>query len=137
MLMSEKKVKADSPTAVAKILHALLISENETGRDQEHFWVLGLNTKNVVMYIDLVSLGTVSEALVHPREVYRMAILKGVSGIIAVHNHPSGDMNPSADDIRTYKRLSAAGDIIGIEMLDGLIVSNEGNFVSFKEGGYL
>lgn len=136
MIMSEKKQKVQSPAQVSKILQAILLNENETSRDQEHFWVIGLNHKNVIQYVDLVSLGTVSETILHPREVYRLAVHKGVSSVIVAHNHPSGELTPSAEDKAASNRLKEAGKIIGIALLDALIISQD-DYISFKENGYL
>ncbi len=81
-------------------------------------------------------MGTISEALVHPREVFREAIREAGSSIIIAHNHPSGVLTPSREDIHTTKRIKEAGEIIGIELLDHLIIT-ESSYLSLKEEGYL
>lgn len=103
---------------------------------EEHFCVIILNNKNTVVTWREVSVGTVSEALVHPREVFRAAIEHGGSGVIVVHNHPSGDTQPSREDISTTKRLADAGGIIGIQLIDHIIVAQNG-YASLKELGYI
>ncbi len=122
---------------VAKVLSAILDMDDEVDRDKEHFWVIGLNTKNVIKFIDLVSLGTLTNALIHPREVFRLAVMKGVCNIIAGHNHPSGDPAPSREDMAITERLKSAGDILGISVLDHVIISEGGQFVSLKDKGLL
>ncbi|MFZ5998062.1 MAG: JAB domain-containing protein [Nitrospirota bacterium] len=129
--------RISSSLEVAKVLSAILEMDDEIDRDKEHFWVIGLNTKNAVKFIDLVSLGTLTNALIHPREVFRLSVSKGVSSIIAGHNHPSGDPTPSRDDIAITERLKSAGDILGISLLDHVIIGNNGQFSSLKEKGIL
>jgi len=104
---------------------------------KEHFWVIGLSTRNAIQYIDLVSLGTLNASLVHPREVFRFSILKAVSSIILSHNHPSGDAEPSEEDMRITRRLVEAGKIIGIEVIDHIVIGDRDNFYSFKERGII
>jgi DNA repair protein RadC len=100
---------------------------------QEVFVVIGLNAKNHVIQRHLVSLGTVSSALVHPRECFRPVILDGASAVILAHNHPSGDPTPSAEDIKITRQLVGAGEIIGIKILDHVIVGNTA--LSLREAG--
>jgi DNA repair protein RadC len=100
---------------------------------QECFVVIGLNAKNLVIDKFLVSLGTVSSALVHPREVFRPLIENSASNCILVHNHPSGDPAPSAEDIKITKQLIGAGQIIGIKVLDHVIIGNTA--LSLRESG--
>lgn len=135
MIVREKiDVAVSSAGIAAQILYEILSMEDEIDRNKEHFWVIGLNTKNKVLFVDLISLGTLDQALVHPREVFRLAISKGVFRIIVGHNHPSGDPEPSPDDISLTERLKKAGDILGIELLDHVIIAGE-NCMSFKERG--
>jgi DNA repair protein RadC len=109
---------------VAAILRDILKFENEIDRDKEHFWVIGLNAKNIILYVDLVSLGTLTYSLVHPREIFRMAIIKAAASIIVGHNHPSGAPEPSLEDTQITERLKHAGEILGIKLLDHVIVGN-------------
>ena len=129
------KQQIKDPASVHSIFVALLRQDNEVDRDKEHFWCIGLNTRNCVKYIELVSLGTLNASLVHPREVFRFAIMQGVASIIVIHNHPSGDPEPSEDDLRLVKRLIEAGRLLGIELLDSLIVAD--SYLSFKEKGLI
>ena len=122
---------------VADIFQKILASEHETDRDKEHFWTAGLNTKNRIKYIELVSLGTLSNAMIHPREVFRFAVMNATAQLIVAHNHPSGDPSPSCDDIAITERLKSAGEIMGIALLDHVIIGNEGAFVSMKDLGHL
>jgi DNA repair protein RadC len=137
MLVKAKKQTVTNPRTVQEVLSKVLNSENEVDHMKEHFWVIGLSTRNAIQYIDLVSLGTLNASLVHPREVFRFSILKAVSSIILSHNHPSGDSEPSEEDLRITKRLVEAGKIIGIEVLDHIVIGSRDSFCSFKERGII
>ncbi|CAN5850340.1 DNA repair protein RadC [soil metagenome] len=102
----------------------------------EEFHVLLLNTQNHIMRDLQITRGTLDASLVHPREVFRPAIAEAAASIILVHNHPSGDPTPSAEDRAVTRQLRAAGQTIGIEVLDHVIVG-EGRYVSFVEAGLL
>ena len=131
---SKKQISA--PEDTAKIFQAILKAENEIDQDKEHFWTIGLNMRNGIKYIELVSLGTLNAALVHPREVFRMAIFEGIAQIILIHNHPSENIDPSEDDLAIIRRIVEAGKIIGITVTDSLIIT-ENQFFSWKEKGLL
>ena len=105
--------------------------------DREHFVVLFLDTKNRVTGIHTVSIGIIDSTLVHPREVFKAAILSGAAGIILAHNHPSGDPTPSAEDRRITQRLVEGGQLLGIEVMDHVVVGDKDRWVSFKEKGLL
>jgi DNA repair protein RadC len=90
---------------------------------EEHFVSLHLNAKNQVTGYHVVSHGTVSASLVHPREVFKAALLNNAYCIVVAHNHPAGSNDPSADDLETTKQLVAAGNILNVHILDHLIVS--------------
>ena len=115
---------------VAKVLREFIGDATE-----ERFVVLHLDTRNRVKAIQEVSRGTVSASLVHPREVFRAAIIEGATGIILGHNHPSGDTTPSSEDIAITKRLVDAGSMLGIKILDHVIIGD--NHYSFNDAGSL
>ena len=104
--------------------------------DREIFATVILDARNQVMGINTVSVGTVSSSLVHPRETFKPAIIMGASSIILAHSHPSGDPSPSKDDIELTQRLAKAGEILGIEVLDHIIIADD-HFLSLKEAGHL
>jgi len=104
--------------------------------DKECFKAALLNTKNRVLKVVEVSTGSLSSSVVHPRELYKFAIKCSAASIIVVHNHPSGDPSPSKEDICLTQRLSEAGKILGIELLDHLVIG-DGSYVSFKEKGLI
>jgi len=134
---SEKKEKIKSPECTAQILRSILSYESEIDQDKEHFWCLGLKTNNTIKYVELVSLGSLNEAIVAPREVFRLAISQGVNSIVVGHNHPSGDTKPSNVDIHLTNKIKKAGDIIGIKLLDHVIIGEGSKSFSFLETNIL
>lgn len=103
-------------------------------RPQEQFISAAVNGANELLDITVVSLGTLDQAPVHPREVYAPAIQARASGIIVAHNHPSGNLNPSPADLDATRRLSEAGKILGIRLIDHVIFSEEGFFSLYESG---
>lgn len=122
--------KLTSPKDVFKIS-----SEYLDGVDREHLVLLTLDTKNCINSISTVSIGSLNSSIVHPREVFKIAILSNSANIILVHNHPSGDTTPSKDDITITNRIKECGEILGIKLLDHLIIGD--NYTSFKEKGLI
>lgn len=113
---------------------ANMMSE-EALADRECLWCLHLNAKGALIEKELVSMGVVNTSLVHPREVFKKAILNSASSIILVHNHPSGDPVPSSDDRAVTKKLVEAGEILDIKLQDHIILGYHGAFVSLAELG--
>jgi len=99
---------------------------------KEHFCVFFLDTQNRILGRETVSIGTLNTSLIHPRECFRTAILKTAASVIFVHNHPSGGLEPSAEDLTVTKRLVDAGKLLGIHVLDHVIVTADSH-TSFKE----
>ena len=102
--------------------------------EREHFVAVTLDGASRVLKTRVISIGTLNQSLVHPREVFRPAILDNAAGIIVAHNHPSGQINPSTEDRRVTKRLKEVGKIIGIELLDHVILTEHG-YYGFNEEG--
>ncbi|WP_054956381.1 RadC family protein [Paenibacillus dakarensis] len=115
---------------------AELLSEQLRYLQKEHFVCLFLNTKNHVIAQETLSMGSLNASIVHPREVFRAAIKCSSASLVCAHNHPSGDPTPSPEDISLTSRLVEAGNIVGIEVLDHLIIG-DGAFVSLKERGLM
>ncbi len=109
-----------------------LIQNQLKDKTKEHFKLIMLNTRNKVINIADISTGTLNASLVHPREVFIEAIKHHSCAVILVHNHPSGEAEPSNDDLKITKRLKEAGNIIGIEVLDHIIIGKD-NYFSFKD----
>ena len=113
-----------------------MIKEQLEGLDREQFIIACLNTKNEPTNISVVSVGSLNKAIVHPREVFKTAILSNAASVMAFHNHPSGETTPSQQDIQLTNRLYEAGELLSIKLLDHLIIG-DGTFTSLKEKGYL
>lgn len=113
-----------------------LVREEMRFLDRENFRVLCLNTKNQVVSSDLVSVGSLNASLVHPREVFKLAVSRSAAALILVHNHPSGDPQPSKEDLEVTRRLVQAGQLLGIEVLDHVIIGGC-EYVSLREKKYL
>jgi len=105
--------------------------EEFINEDREYFIVLGLTIKNKVLYRDIVSIGTLDCSTLHPRETFKSACMKSASKIIIAHNHPSGDPNPSNEVFYDFKK---AGEILGIEIIDGIIIGEDGVYSQKNEG---
>lgn len=123
---SEKGAPVQSPEEAFESMQDKL-----KGKKKEHFYILCLDTRNRVSVKKQVSQGNLDSSIVHPREVFKDAIASLASSVIFVHNHPSGDLEPSSDDINLTKRLVEAGDLLGIPVLDHIIVSDRG-YTSMK-----
>lgn len=121
------RINITSPNEVAS-----LFIEEMRYLKKEYFKVLLLNTKNEIIMIENISIGSLNSSVVHPREVFCTAIKKSACSVIAVHNHPSGNPAPSQTDIDVTRRLAEAGELLGIKVLDHLIIG-DGVYVSLKE----
>ena len=107
------------------------------GLDREAFFVVLLDGKNRATGINQVSLGSLTAALVHPREVFKPAIAGSAAALVLVHNHPSGDPSPSPEDRAITERLVQVGDLVGIRVLDHIVLGHDGAFRSFADEGLL
>ncbi|MDL5051451.1 JAB domain-containing protein [Oscillatoria amoena NRMC-F 0135] len=125
-LTKEQKVKIANADDVYAVMRTILMRENKLARQKEHFWVVGLSHSNVILYIELVALGTINEVMVKPVEVFNFAVVKKATKIILVHNHPSGELKASEQDIRITQRLKAGADALEIRILDHFIISETG-----------
>ena len=106
--------------------------------DREQFVVALLNAKNTIIGLNIVSVGALSSALVHPREVLKAAILANSSAMILCHNHPSNDLSPSAEDLEITRKIVKAADIVGIQVHEHLIINMENDqFYSFADQGII
>lgn len=123
--------KISSPADVYRLVEPELRYEKK-----EHFICLFLNTKNIVITKELIAVGSLNSCIVHPREVFRQAIKRCSASIICIHNHPSGNPEPSPEDLEITKRLITAGNIIGIDMLDHVIIGYQ-RYISLAERGLM
>ena len=131
----------NSPGLSAETCRDIFSTRPEEDREKEHFFSLGLTIQREVIYVDLVSIGTLNASLVHAREAFRTAIAKAAHSMLVFHTHPSGSVSPSSQDITVTARLKAAGEVLGIELVDHIILNSRdtsgkltsNKFYSFKE----
>jgi DNA repair protein RadC len=128
------RIKQKSVTSPDNIVP--LIRSQITDYKKEHFFVINFDVRNRYLDIETISVGTLNTSLVHPRETFKGAIKKHAHSVMVAHNHPSGDLNPSQEDINITKRLKESGKILGIELLDHIIIT-EDSYFSFKSENYL
>jgi DNA repair protein RadC len=126
-----QRVQITSPRSVAEMLLPLY-----GNRPVEQFGVVLLDTRHRVMRTTIITIGTLDASIVHPREIFREAAAAGAAAIVVFHNHPSGDPEPSEEDIELTARLVAAGVLMGIDVLDHVVLANV-RYCSMKERGYL
>ena len=134
-ILKENKLPIISSNNISGILQKIHeCNFDEIDREKEVFYTVHLNSRNKITLIEVVSIGTLTSSLVHPREVFRRAVTNGTAKIIISHNHPSGEVDPSDDDIKITKRLIEAGKIIGIELLDHIVFNHlDKDYYSFKD----
>jgi DNA repair protein RadC len=131
LIKVEPKPSVHNPDDVVTILRDELLKS-----DREKLVCLFLNAKNVIIGIDVVSIGSLTASIAHPREIFKAAILKNAASIILSHGHPSGDPSPSREDIQLTERITKAGEILGIKLLDHIIIAEQGSY-SFTQAGRL
>lgn len=126
-----ERIKISSPSDAAVVM-----MEEMRYYKKEHFKIILLDTKNNITKISQISVGSLNSSIVHPREVFAEAVINSASSVILVHNHPSGEAEPSHEDIVLTNRLDECGKILGIKVLDHIIIG-DGVFYSFKEEGLI
>jgi len=137
-LVREPGVKlAERPSLKTPAEAARVLAEYIGERDREVFVVALLTIRHRLIGVHTVSMGCLTSALVSPREVMKPAVLASAACLVVSHNHPSGDPEPSAEDVALTRRLVAAGQLLGIEVLDHVVLGEAGRYVSLKERGIL
>jgi DNA repair protein RadC len=125
--------RLNDPEAVATLAQDLVSANDD---DKEHFWVLLLNSQNHLTCTHHVSMGSLSASIVHPREVFRAAVLASAAHVILVHNHPSGDPTPSKEDVHLTRQLVEGARVLGLRIHDHVIIGNgSGQWVSLASRG--
>ncbi|MFK7798418.1 MAG: RadC family protein [Aureispira sp.] len=139
--MNIKLSKADkilllNPKDIYSVMQKILLQADQIKQNREHFWVLGLATNNKLLFVELVSLGSVNRTIVEPMEVYSLAIRQRAVKIVLCHNHPSGQLKPSEEDYNITDRLIQVGLIVNVPVVDHLIISDTG-YLSFEDVGLM
>lgn len=122
--------KINSPDQAADIVIRVTRIHEDA---QESFGIINLDTKNRINGMHVLSKGSLNASVVHPREVFKAALLNNSASIVCFHNHPSGDPTPSPEDLILTRRLTEAGQLMGIEVLDHIIIGTSSRFMSLKE----
>jgi DNA repair protein RadC len=135
-LSSTQKIAVLNSADIFTIMRDILLHENKIRRNQEHFWVIGLNSASKILFIELVSLGATNRVEVKPAEVFRIAIYKSAIRMILVHNHPSGNIKISEADRDLTDRMIKSGNMLAIEVLDHLVITENG-YTSFVDIGVM
>ena len=112
--LKDSKIQIGNAAETVKIFRNLLMLEDAIERDREHFYVIHLDIRSRVKLVEVVSIGTLTSSLVHPRETFRRTIVEGAASIMIAHNHPSGEADPSDEDTKVTKLMFEAGQLLGI-----------------------
>lgn len=135
-LREAERIKVLNSDDIYSIMQSILLREDKIDQNREHFWVIGLENNNRILFIELISLGTVNKALVEPMEVFSFALQKRAVRIILCHNHPSGELSPSAEDLDVTDRLIQVGIIVDTNVADHLIITPT-TYLSFENSGLM
>lgn len=135
-LSKSQKIKLLNSADIYSVMQQVLLRENKIDRNKEHFWTIGLDGANRILYIELISLGTTTSVPAEPMQVFRIAVQKAALKMVLVHNHPTGELRHSEADLNITDRLVQVGNILGIEVIDNLIIS-ETSYNSFSDTGLL
>ena len=133
VVVRERAMKSSAQSITGPRDLCAILKRRACALDRENFWVVHLNVQNIPLSFETISIGSVSSTLVHPRETFKSAILLGASSIVCAHNHPSGNLEASDEDIELTKRLVKVGDLVGIPVLDHVIITSQGTFTSLRE----
>ncbi len=124
-LPKDEDIRIANQDDIARIMQKVLMRQNRLHRQKEYFWTIGLNTSNDIQYIELVALGKVNAVSVDPTEIFHIAVSKKCKSIVLVHNHPSGSIKASEADKRITRELKLAAQILKIEILDHIIITED------------
>jgi DNA repair protein RadC len=136
IILQDKKQIVASPETIVVMLRTWFKTLDEADNKKEHFVIIHLNVRNRIQCIEVVSIGILNAAIIHPRETFKRAVMQSSAHIIVAHNHPSNDCEPSDEDIVMTEKLKKAGDILGIPLIDHIIFG-ETEYLSFIDKGIL
>ena len=124
-LTKDQKIQVLNSEDIYNVMQQILLRENKISRNQEHFWVIGLDNQNKILFVELIGLGATNRVNADPPDIFRMAIYKLAVRMVMVHNHPSGKLDPSKADLDFTDRMIKSGDMLKVEVIDHLIISEE------------
>jgi DNA repair protein RadC len=136
LTLQQKSTSITSSPLIALIMQDILKSDGPFGNKQEHFWVVGLDHYNKVQFVELVALGAYNRVNIDSTDVFRLAVLKSSNRVILVHNHPGNSLEPSDDDKNATDCLVKAGEMLKIDVIDHLIIT-ENDYLSFADEGLI
>lgn len=136
MIIKTRKKKIKSSEEVFEVFKKIYDFSSEEDKHKEKTYVMGLNSRNIILFIDLIALGTINQVVASIREAMRQAIIKNAVSVIACHNHPSGESAPSSGDRNFTRKLKEAGDILEVKLLDHIIIAKN-NYFSFADKGII
>ena len=129
-VLDDQKIKILSPRNLYPIMREILLRDDEYDRNKEHFWAVALAHNSLLQYVELISLGTLNQSVVEPMDVFSWALHKQVAMLILVHNHPSGELKPTHADLDLTDNLIQVGRVVRIPVVEHLIITTEGFYVS-------
>ena len=135
-LSEEQKIKLLNSKDIYNIMQQILLREEKIDQNKEHFWILGLANNNRLLFVELISLGSVNKTIVEPMEVFSLALQKQAVKIILCHNHPSGELHPSVWDEDITDRMIQVGYIVNTPVIDHLIITDL-SYLSFEDIGLM
>jgi DNA repair protein RadC len=133
---AQQQLRIGNGKALFEVMRSILRRDDLFDRGKEHFWVVGLDHKNLLLYVELISLGSTRATVVEPMEIFRWALQKDSARIILVHNHPRGTLQPSVPDVELTAHMYQVGELLELPVVDHLIIS-ETTFYSFLESGLM
>ncbi len=135
-LTEEEKIRVLCSEDLYEIMRRILFREGRIGRNREHFWAIGLSDEYVLLFVELVALGSSSRIVISPREVFQLAVHKSSTYVVLSHNHPGSFLQPSDADLDFTDKLIHAAEILNLEVIEHLII-NENSYFSFKDKGLI
>lgn len=132
VLLRHSTITIDQVTDAVSVFQGLFAHEDKIDQDKEHFYVMHLNSRRHISLVELVAIGVLTDVRIHPRETFRRAVIEGSESIIVAHNHPSGDVTPSENDIKVTTLLFKAGEVLQIPLLDHIVFTKTSYF-SFRD----
>jgi len=136
-LSKRQKIKIVNSEDVYIIMRAVLMRQNRLHRQKEYFWTIGLNTASDIIYVELITIGTLNKNIIDPVELFSFAVQKKCKRIILVHNHPGGQLKPSESDIELTGFLQKGGEYLKISIEDHIIITEENGYFSFINKGLM
>lgn len=135
-LPKDENIRIANTEDIARIMCKILLRQNRLRRKKEYFWTVGLSNSNDIEYIELIAVGTLNKVILDPVDIFNFAVAKKCKKLILVHNHPSGDLTPSVEDVNLTKTIILGANTLKIKLLDHIIISETGAHNSIINFGH-